>query len=436
MFCAGRARTRRRSQLPPRLHGVGRAVQRVPQRTERHRSGQAGTPSLGTSTAERGPVPVADVEQLGINVIRGLAMDAPQERELGASRVPRWRSLPGPRALTPGHEVRPDRPEWPDRDRFVCQPATRRSCSTRCSTSRATGSTLDDLEAVPAVGSTTPGHPESATPRASRSPPGRSARASPTASAWASPSGTCGPVRRRHRRPPHVRDLQRRLTSGGHQPRGCLARRPPRARPPGLRLRRQPHHDRRPDRARLQRRCRRALRGVRMACRAGRRGANDLDGLEAALRRAMAEEDRPSLIILRSHIGYPSPEQDRHRGRPRQPARGRGDPLTKAGSGFRRTRSSTARPTCSTGTARPAPAAGRAWRGTSASPHGRATAPTLDACTRGPRSEGWAAKLPTFNVGEKVATRRAFSRVPDAPSTSCRGSSRAAPTSRRTPAPS
>ena len=35
--------------------------------------------------------------------------------------------------------------------------------------------------------------------------------------------------------------------------------------------------------------------------------ANDLDALEAALLRARAEEDRPSLIILRSHIGYPSP---------------------------------------------------------------------------------------------------------------------------------
>jgi transketolase len=35
--------------------------------------------------------------------------------------------------------------------------------------------------------------------------------------------------------------------------------------------------------------------------------ANDVDALEAALLRARAEEDRPSLIILRSHIGYPSP---------------------------------------------------------------------------------------------------------------------------------
>ncbi len=36
--------------------------------------------------------------------------------------------------------------------------------------------------------------------------------------------------------------------------------------------------------------------------------ANDLDALEAGLRRAMAVTDRPALLILRSHIGYPSPE--------------------------------------------------------------------------------------------------------------------------------
>ena len=36
--------------------------------------------------------------------------------------------------------------------------------------------------------------------------------------------------------------------------------------------------------------------------------ANDLDGIEAALRRAMAVDDAPSLIVLRSHIAYPSPD--------------------------------------------------------------------------------------------------------------------------------
>ncbi len=36
--------------------------------------------------------------------------------------------------------------------------------------------------------------------------------------------------------------------------------------------------------------------------------ANDLDVLEAALRDANAETSRPTLIVLRSHIGYPSPQ--------------------------------------------------------------------------------------------------------------------------------
>ena len=53
----------------------------------------------------------------------------------------------------------------------------------------------------------------------------------------------------------------------------------------------------------LQRRRRQALRGLRLARRALGEVANDLDALEAAVRRAMAEEDRPSLIVLRSHIG-------------------------------------------------------------------------------------------------------------------------------------
>ena len=38
--------------------------------------------------------------------------------------------------------------------------------------------------------------------------------------------------------------------------------------------------------------------------------ADDLDALEAAIRRAMAVEDRPSLLVLRSHIAPHSPKQD------------------------------------------------------------------------------------------------------------------------------
>src|SRR6187399_1848297 len=36
--------------------------------------------------------------------------------------------------------------------------------------------------------------------------------------------------------------------------------------------------------------------------------ANDLDALEAGLRAGIAEETKPTLLVLRSHIGYPSPK--------------------------------------------------------------------------------------------------------------------------------
>lgn len=36
--------------------------------------------------------------------------------------------------------------------------------------------------------------------------------------------------------------------------------------------------------------------------------ANDLEAIEGALRAGMADEDRPTLVVLRSHIGWPSPE--------------------------------------------------------------------------------------------------------------------------------
>ena len=85
--------------------------------------------------------------------------------------------------------------------------------------------------------------------------------------------------------------------------------------------------------------------------------ANDTDALEAALRRAMAVEDRPCLLILRSHIGWPVPAQDRQ---PRRPTAPRSAP-TRCGrprrsSACRPTRPSGCPTTCSTSTGGPCPA--------------------------------------------------------------------------------
>ena len=80
------------------------------------------------------------------------------------------------------------------------------------------------------------------------------------------PGGALQPAAPRHRRPPGLRDLLRRRPDGGRQLRGRVARRPSRPRPARLLLRRQPHHDRRHDRAHLHDRGQgEALRGAGLA---------------------------------------------------------------------------------------------------------------------------------------------------------------------------
>ena len=101
-----------------------------------------------------------DIEQLGINVIRGLAMDAPQAANSGH---------PGTAmALAPLAHVLwtrimrydPSAPHWPDRDRFILSAG--HACILQYSMLYLTGYglTLDDLRQFRQWGSRTPGHPE------------------------------------------------------------------------------------------------------------------------------------------------------------------------------------------------------------------------------------------------------------------------------------
>ena len=136
------------------------------------------------------PMADADLEQLCVNVVRGLAMDAPQRAGNGH---------PGTAmALAPLAHVLfsrvlrhdPTEPDWPDRDSFILSnghasillvldvvPQRLRGRASRTSSSSASGD--------PA----TPGHPEVHGPLpASRSRPGLSVRDSSTGWAWRSPS--------------------------------------------------------------------------------------------------------------------------------------------------------------------------------------------------------------------------------------------------------
>jgi len=143
--------------------------------------------------------------------------------------------------------------------------------------------------------------------------------------------------------------------------------------------------------------------------------ANDVDALEAAIRRAMAVEGKPAMIILRSHIGYPSPKVT-------DTAKAHGDPLgateiaiTKGILGI--PDEPFWEPTDVVDRYRRAGERGRAER--EAWDQLYASWPNhkdeLAACLAQRGLPGWEAKLPVWEAGgDKVATRNASKSCLDA----------------------
>ncbi|HEX9258957.1 MAG TPA: transketolase, partial [Acidimicrobiales bacterium] len=141
--------------------------------------------------------------------------------------------------------------------------------------------------------------------------------------------------------------------------------------------------------------------------------ANDLDALEAAVRRGMAADDRPSLLLLRSHIAWPSPRfTDDHEahGNPFTPdevARTK-EILGLAPEEMFPAPDDVVGPLQSA--ARRRGAAARAewqsrldsWTGDRAS---------WDACWDPAHAAGWVEALPTFDHGDKQATRQTLAKV-------------------------
>ncbi len=135
--------------------------------------------------------------------------------------------------------------------------------------------------------------------------------------------------------------------------------------------------------------------------------ANDLDALEAAIRRAMEVDDAPSLVVLRSHIAYPSPDHtddyETHgyalkdpeitatkaaMGIPDEPFWVPDDVLEFYRQAGRRGRDRRL-----------------AWQARLDGWSGDRVA--FDAAQAGVGLAGWEAKLPTFSTGDQIATRAA-----------------------------
>ncbi|MBV8986532.1 MAG: transketolase, partial [Acidimicrobiia bacterium] len=136
--------------------------------------------------------------------------------------------------------------------------------------------------------------------------------------------------------------------------------------------------------------------------------ANDTDKLYRGIRRAMRVEDKPSMIVLRSHIGFPSPKFT-------DTAEAHGSPLGE--DEVRATKEVLGLPPEQTFWVpdevlemyRKAVPRGQrlrrkwqkafdAWEGDRSE---------LEACLDGRGLDGWEAKLPTWQAGDKLATRKA-----------------------------
>jgi transketolase len=356
--------------------------------------------------------PIADDatwEQLGIDVIRGLAMDAPRRADSGHSGTAM--------ALAPLAHVLwtrimrhdPADPAWPDRDRFVLSNGHASILLYSMLYLTGYGLSLDDLKAFRQWGSRTPGHPERLHTA------GVEVTTGPLGQGVANAVGMAVAERiLRTRYGPEVCDHHTFVIAGdGCFEEGISHEAASLAGHLGLgRLicvyddnhitidgpTELAYTDNVPERF--------SAYGWNVQVIGD--AANDTAVLEASIRRAMAADDQPTLIVLRSHIGWPSPHLT-------DTNKAHGDPFppeeiaaTKALLGLppdetfwvpddvlARYRAAGARG-----------ATARAeWEARlAASGIDRAA---WDAAWASRGLEGWEAKLPTFEPGASMATRKA-----------------------------
>ncbi len=353
---------------------------------------------------------VTDVEHLGINVIRGFAMDAPQRANSGHPGTAMALAPLAHVLWTRVMKYDPTDPQWPDRDRFVLSAghASILLYSMLCLTGF--GLEVEDLRQFRQWGSKTPGHPENL------DTPGVEVTTGPLGQGFA--NGVGMGIAERYLRSRFGSDIVSHHTfviaSDGDLEEGISHEAASLA--GHLQLGRlvyvyDDNHITIDGPTELSYSDDTGKRFEAYGWHVERVGeaANDVDVLEEAVRRAMAEEERPSLIILRSHIGWPSPNKT-------DTAEAHGNPLgaeeiarTKArlgipnedfycppevldwyrGVGLRQRLHRVAWDERLT-----------EWKGDRAE---------LDAALERRGVTGWAVKLPSFNVGEKVATRAALS---------------------------
>jgi transketolase len=351
----------------------------------------------------------ADLEQLGINVIRGLAMDAPQRANSGH---------PGTAmALAPLAHVLwtrimrydPSDPTWPDRDRFVLSAG--HACILQYAMLYLTGYgiTLEDLKEFRQWESRTPGHPEV------HHTPGIEITTGPLGQGFANAVGM-GIAERslRARFGPEVNDHYTFvICSDGDLEEGISHEAASLAGHLGLGRLIYVYDDNHitidgPTELAYNDNVPKRFQAYNWHVQDLGESANDTDKLYRAIRRAMRVEDKPSMIVLRSHIGWPSPKFT-------DTAQAHGSPL--GDDEVRKTKEILGLPPDETfwvpddvlAMYRKAIPRGqrlkRKWKKAFDAWEGDRS--ELEACLEGRGLDGWETKLPTWQAGEKMATRKA-----------------------------
>jgi len=362
----------------------------------------------------------AEIEQRGIDVVRGLAMDAVQKANSGH---------PGtPMALAPLAHVLYTRimkydasaPEWPDRDRFVLSAGHASMLLYAYLYLLGFGLELDDLRDFRQWQSRTPGHPEYGHTKGvevTTGPLGQGfANGVGIALAEANLRDRFGPAVTDH----HVfaicgdGDLQEGVSHEAASIAGHL----------GLGRLVYVYDDNHitidgPTELSYTDDVRKRFEGYGWHVHEIGEVANDLDALEAGLREGMAETAKPSLVVLRSHIGYPSPQYT-------DTAKAHGNPLgadeivaVKEILGLPADQDFFV-PDDVLAYYREIGARGatqrEAWETRRAAFRTGEPAMTdeYDACIESRGLAGWEAKLPVFAPGDDLATRQACAKVVNA----------------------
>jgi transketolase len=359
----------------------------------------------------------SDIEQLGIDVIRGLAMDAVQKANSGHPGTPMALAPLAHVLFTRIMKYDASAPEWPDRDRFVLSNGHASMLLYSMLFLTGYGLTLDDIMQFRQWGSRTPGHPEygrTAGVEVTTGPLGQGfANGVGMGIAEANLRARFGPSSVDH----HVFAIcgdgcleegvsHEAASLAGHLGLGRLV---------------YVYDDNHisidgPTELAYSDNVAERFEGYGWHVVQLGEAANDLDALEAGLRRGMAEAERPSLVILRSHIGWPSPKYT-------DTAHAHGDPLgddevaaVKEILGL--PQDAFYAPSEVVEYYREAGARGRgareAWEREQRALRDRepGLADEFDACLAGRGLAGWEAKLPTWSPGgDEVPTRRASGKV-------------------------